>query len=259
MDIFTARTRYWLCLLVFPLASQAAPPLRIGFSDSDNPPIVVMSDTLPLELKDGLIKELGDQLAAELGTVPDFVMLSRKRIESGLEGGKVDIVCNANPSWFGNADRLGWTRDIYPQTERLVSLKSVPDITSFEQLASGPGVRRISTIHGYSYPTLDTLWVHNKLVRQEEMRHDLMLKSVEKNLADMAVMSELGYVWWARQNPARAAQLKMHPLVTSAVLTMCAVSPASPYTVARLNIALDRLARTGKLKTLLKRYQWLPD
>ena len=41
--------------------------------------------------------------------------------------------------------------------------------------------------------------------------------------------------------------------------TMCAVSPHSDIKVAQLNQAIDRLQKSGRIKTVLKTYQWQPQ
>jgi ABC-type amino acid transport substrate-binding protein len=138
-----ALNKTWPLLLagaVLSLQIQAGGILKIGVSDSDAPPIVVLTPDNQA-LASGLIKELGDALAGELGMKAQYVVIARKRVESTIETGKVNIVCNANPEWYGNATRLGWTREFYPQMERALSLKGMPDIhqvTKWLASASAP-------------------------------------------------------------------------------------------------------------------------
>lgn len=237
---------------VFPPAALAEPVLRIGVGASDGPPIVMLARGNGEVIVGGLYKELGDALARQLGATPEYLVVSRKRVEQTIESGRVDIHCNANPKWFGNASRLGWTRELYPQIERVVTLRNEPDITSLDQLAG----KRVSTVHGFHYQPLEPMWAARRATRLTEARPDLMLKAVLMRLADASIHSELEYVAWARANPLEARVLKVHPMVFTRLPTMCAVSPRSPYGVGELNQAIDRLERGGQIRTILSRYQW---
>ena len=237
------------------LSAQAAAPLRIGVADSDGPPIVELASDPQQGLVGGLYKELGTALAEELGTAPQFLIVSRKRVEQNIETNKVDIHCNANPLWYGNASRLGWTQELYPQVERLIALKSANPVRRVEELSG----KRIGTTRGYHYPAVEALWASGQAARVDEARIELLMKSLQKKLIDVAIHSELEFAYWARSYPFEARKLEMLPVTISTMPTMCAVAPASRYSVADLNQAIARLHKSGKLKTILKAYQWQPD
>ncbi|KMN35158.1 MULTISPECIES: ABC transporter substrate-binding protein [Chromobacterium] len=228
--------------------------LRIGVADTDAAPVVVLSPDGE-HLRSGLSKDIGEMLASELGMRPEFMLIARKRVEVSIETGRVDIVCNANPDWFGNAARLGWTHEIYPQLERPLTLKQTTELRQTGDLAG----KRIVTIRGYNYPTLERFWRSNPASHNEEARMELLVKSVQKRLSDVAIVSELEFAAWARNWPQEAASLKLHPLVVTFMPTMCAVSPHSDIKVAQLNQAIDRLQKSGRIKTVLKTYQWQPQ
>ncbi|AUH53068.1 ABC transporter substrate-binding protein [Chromobacterium sp. ATCC 53434] len=236
-------------LLMATAASQAA-ALRIGVADTDAPPIAVLSED-GNTLNGGLARDLGLLLADEMGMKPQFLLLARRRVEPSIETGKVDLICNANPDWFANSARLNWSHEIYPLTERVLSLKGLPPIRQPDDLAG----KHIGTLHGYHYPSLEYLWSSNRSERQTEARFDLMFKSLEKRLSDVAIVTELTYVWWARGHAQEASSFKVHPLVVSSQPTMCALSPQSPVKLDQLNHAIDRLHKNGRLKTMMSRYQ----
>ncbi|WP_337883282.1 substrate-binding periplasmic protein [Chromobacterium haemolyticum] len=232
----------------------AAGSLRIGVADTDAAPVVMLSPDGE-HLRGGLSKDLGEMLAAELGLRPEFTLIARKRVESSIESGRVDIICNANPDWFGNAARLGWTHEIYPQLERPLTLKLPTELRQVGDLAG----KRIVTIRGYTYPTLERFWRGSPALHNEEARIELLIKSVQKRLSDVAIVSELEFAAWARAWPQDAAQFKLHSLVVTFMPTMCAVAPHSDIKVAQLNQAIDRLQKSGRIKAVLKTYQWQPQ
>lgn len=253
-----SKNKAW-CLLLWGVVasglSQAAGTLRIGVTDTDAPPIALVSAD-GQTLKGGLSKELGEALAAEMGLKPQFVLLARKRVETSVESGQINVICNSNPEWFGNAARLGWSHEMYPQIERAISLRNSPDIRQTDDMAG----MRIGTIKGYSYPTLEHLWNGNTHTRRvEELRLELLLKGLHKGLIDVTVNSELEYVQWAKANSQEAKEFKVSPAIITRMPTMCAISPRSPYSVEKFNQAIDSMHRNGKLKAILRNYQWQPE
>jgi len=235
--------------LAFSLQGLAQEPLRIGVADSDGPPIAVVINNTVVS---GVSKDLGVLLAQQLHVEPQFIVISRKRVESFLERGKVDIVCNANPDWYDDAALLGWTHQIYPQVEKIATPRTSLEIRQIGDLSG----MRIATIRGYGYPSLEAMWATGKAKRNNEDRLDLMMKALNSNLADAAIVSELEFAAWAKSYPQAASQLKIHPLIMTSVPTMCAVSPYSRFSVEALNQAIDHIH--GPLATLLRSYQWHP-
>jgi ABC-type amino acid transport substrate-binding protein len=227
-------------------------PLRIGVSDSDAPPIVILGKGPNKGMISGLSRDLGDGLAHALGRRAEYTVLSRNRVENSIETGKVDIVCNANPKWYGNADRLGWTREFYPQIERLISLKGEADINSVDQLEG----KRIGTILGYHYASLDPMWEAKRAIRVNDTRIDLLMRALQVKITDVAIDSELEFAAWAKANPHEARALKMHPMVFTSMPTMCAVSPKTTVSVKELDRGIEKMDKSGQIKEILKRYQW---
>ncbi|MFC3532742.1 substrate-binding periplasmic protein [Vogesella facilis] len=239
--------------LMFAAGAGQAAELRIGVAESDAPPIVVLNAAR--ELAPSLSYDLGIALAAELATGAHFYLLSRNRVEPAVESSAVDIVCNANPTWFGNASRLGWTRDVYPQIERVVTSNTLPrQVATLQDLAG----LRIGVIRGYHYPTLQPLWQDGEAMRVDHPRLDSSLKALGLGAVDATITSELELAGWARNNAAAAQRIKVQPWLVSSHQTYCAVAPKARYSVAQLNRAIAALERNGEVQRILQRYQWKP-
>jgi ABC-type amino acid transport substrate-binding protein len=226
--------------------------LRIGVSDSDGPPIVIIGKGPNKGMISGLMKYLGDALARTLGMRPEYVVVSRNRVEGNIEQNKVDIHCNTNPKWYSNAAHLGWTRELFPQVERLISLKGEPDITELSQLKG----KRIGTTLGYHYASLEPMWQAKQATRVNDTRIDLLMRALQVKITDVAIDSELEFAAWAKANPHEARALKVHPMVFSSVPTMCAVAPKSNISVKELDQAIEKMDKGGQIKAILARYQW---
>jgi polar amino acid transport system substrate-binding protein len=238
-----------LLAIAQPLSAQTV--LKIGVSDSDGPPIAVVTESV---LTAGVSWDVGQLLAQEMQVKPAFVVISRKRVEWSLEKGRVDIVCNANPAWYGDAAQLKWTRELFPQIEKIATLNNAQIIRQLDDLNG----QTIATIHGYTYPTLTAFWSNGRGRQITETRLDLMMKALSSKLANAAVVSELEFSYWSKRNPEAASQIRLQPFIVTSVPTMCALSPQSSFRVEQLDQAIDHLNKTGQLKTMLRRYQWQP-
>jgi len=238
-------------LLLAAHAAQAAPVLRVGVSESDAAPIVVLD--AKRELASGLSKDLGEGLARALGSRVSFVVLSRNRIEPALQGGKVDLVCNANPAWFANPARYDWTRPFYPQIERIVTLNNHPrTIKGSSDLAA----LRLGVIRGYHYPALEPLWQNHTAERANHPHLDSSLKALGLGMVDAVVSSELELAAWVKQNPQAGERLRMQPWVISTLQTKCAVARSGQYRVSAIDQAISMLEKQGELQRTLQGYRW---
>lgn len=230
--------------------AQTLPPLRIGVSDSDSPPIVVIQGS---QLMAGLSRDLGLALGKAMGVPVEFVVVSRKRVEPSIETGLVDIICNSNPAWYSNPAKVGWTREFYPQIERVMSLKNNPrSIDSVDDMSG----MRIGVITGYYYSAIDPLWQGKQAIRVDQQRLALLIRALQSNLVDVVVNSELEMSNWAKENPVQAAAVKLHPLVVSNMPTRCMVSPYGRYSVAKLDAGIQQMEQQGSTNRILAQYQW---
>ncbi|SCK11410.1 ABC transporter substrate-binding protein [Vogesella sp. LIG4] len=230
-----------------------AEELRVGVAESDAPPIVVLDARH--QLAPSLSYDLGRALATALGAGASFHLLSRNRVEPAVERSEVDIICNSNPAWFSNAARLSWTRDVYPQIERVVTSKTLPRQIAANMDMSG---LRIGVIRGYHYPELDVLWQQGKATRVDHARLDSSLKALGMGGVDAVITSELELAGWARDNAAAAQRIKVQPWVVSTRQTYCAVAPKPRYSLAQVDRAIAALAHDGEIQRILQRYQWKP-
>ena len=232
------------------MPAQAAAPLRIGIADSDSAPIVIINGG---QLTGGLSRELSEALGKALAVPVQFVVIPRKRVELSISQGSIDMVCNTNPLWYVGADKVRWTQEFYPQIERIISKKThTRTIDALEQLVG----QRIGVIGGYHYSSIEPLWQSMRATRVNQPRLPQLIRALQSGLVDVAINSELEIAAWARANLAAAEHIRMHPMIVSTVPTRCAVSPASRYSVDKLNSALTEMHRNGITKRILKRYEW---
>lgn len=221
--------------------------LRIGVSDSDNPPIAVVDQNT---LTGGLANDIGNALAAQMGMHATFIVVSRNRVEHALQQGKFDLICNANPAWYEHASQFAWSLPVYSKIERILSRHDMDDIHTISGLTG----LRIATIRGYQYPSLTAMWAQHQARQNIENAFGLMVKSVVRNLSDVAIVSELEYADWANKHDLWARQLKLQPMVFSTTPTMCAISPKSTVELVTVNRAIRQLQEKKIIQTFVAQY-----
>ncbi len=243
-----------LILVAWPLAAglaTAAPPLRMLYSAAVTRPMVEMDDPAhPGKLTGGFTKVFGEHLAAELGTTPVFMESARKRVEPTLLEGGADLICNANPTWFGQAKQLGWTNAVFSRIETVVS--RADDDWAPQHLADLAG-HRLGTILGYRYPQLETDFASGRIDRRDEVKLENNFRLLDMKGIDALVSSQEEIGAFLNRNPS-PQRYRVSGIVVSQANTYCAVSKRGNWTVEELNRALQRLQQNGKLPALRQWY-----
>lgn len=203
------------------------------------------------QLTGGVLKELGELIAAELNTGIEFVSVSRRRVEPSLIAGESDIACNASPKWSGHAKTLQWSIPSLAQVERSVVLKGreppleVPD----DYLG-----KRVSLRLGYKFATIQPLFDAGKATRLDETDVGLLFKAVETGLSDVLITSEGEIEGHFRLHPEARKRFAIASKPFSVVQTQCAVSPTSRWPLDKIDKALATLLKRGDIDRLTQRY-----
>lgn len=211
--------------------ANATVTLRIGVPEPTYPPIAIISGN---RLVGGYLYSIGTQIADSLNATPEFFVIPTKRVETLLNSDAIHLVCHLNPAWLKAPDTLGWTHAIYQISGRIISLRNIPDIHTIYDLSG----KRISTVRGYTYPSLAYLWKKHKATRVDEKNIDQMLRAVKHRIADVAIVPDMEFGAWVERHPHDHPFYKTHPIILGTKPTMCAVSPYSPFSVAQLNEAI---------------------
>ena len=239
-----------LCLLALSLPA-IADTLTVGVTENDAAPSMIFSYSPRLQLDGGVWKDLLDSIGHQLGWQIAYLPLARKRMDSYLQSGQIDMVCNTNPAWWEAPERFHWSLPLSEQVERFVSPLTRPErITSLAQLNG----RRIGTVIGYHYPALEHAFAHGAQ-RLDQQQGNLLLRSAASGMVDVAVVDELSFAWWLKNNLPEARQVRLQPLVLSRMPLSCALSSQSRLSVTHFNHAIRTLQQQGVLAARLKPYQ----
>lgn len=229
-------------------AAQGKPLLRVAHTEAMAYPL--LSITPPNRLSGGFLKELGDLIATELGTEAQHLLVARRRMEGTVMGGEADIACYYSPLWIPVA-REHWTLPVVPQVERVVSLAAQP--LPFDSLADLQG-KRIAVLLGYQFPQLQAAFESGQVTRLDERQVELLFRRLRLGMADALITSEVEIAGYFKRFPEERERFHISSRSFSVTDTQCLVSPSSPWRLAAINEALNRLIQRGTVARLAQRY-----
>jgi polar amino acid transport system substrate-binding protein len=237
-----------LALLGMHANANAAEPLRM----------VVGSMSYPFEvfneqgaITGGLLKEMNEKLAHELGTRAEFLRLPRRRIEPALSSGEVDLNCYSSPAWTDNSKALLWSIPTLKQIERVLVRKASPLPTRIPDDFIG---KRVSVRLGYSYASIQPLFDAGKATRMDETQVNFMFKAVATGLTDMLISSDGEIEGYFQSNPQARKEFTAATTPFSVVATQCAISPKSRWSLAKIDKALGSMMKRGDFDRMTKHY-----
>lgn len=245
-----------LTLAVAALAAAAAsaqplsavPPLRVGQTEGFGYPLVILSPQGKVE--SGFLKELGDRIAAQLGTRAEHPVFTRRRIAQAVQSGQADLACFYSPLWIRDPNAR-WSVPVGQQIERVV----VP-VTRALDYAEPEDLRgmRIAVQLGYHYPELQTLFEGGHAKRVDDTKVENLFRRVAQGMADALITSENEIEGHFKRHPGDRAKFSVSRRTFSVVETQCLLSPTSPWPDEAINKALTALIASGEVTRLAQRY-----
>ncbi|WP_426113285.1 substrate-binding periplasmic protein [Pseudomonas sp. DSP3-2-2] len=235
-------------LLVISGSSFAAEtPLRFSIADSWSMPLVNIVNNQP---NDGILFDIMQSLAAQVGRRAEYHVLPRLRIQAALERGEVNVRCYATQAWTpGLSGDYTWSVPILIQRDVLVAANQDRSITGPAQLAPR---QVIGTVLGYRYPVLQPFFDRQQLIREDARNQDQVLKKLAVGRYQYAVASQLALDWYNRIHPGNP------PLRTVAHLTEqpvgCIVRNDPDIPVQPLLRVLVRMSVSGELQRIIDKY-----
>ncbi len=217
------------------------PAITFGISNDNAMPMAEFRD---YQVTQGILKDLGDAIAAELHRQAKYVVVPRKRVDAALEHALVDGVCYLRPEWVGA--KLNWSAPIIPNDILLVSGSDMPKPKRLEDVAG----KTIGLVLGYKYPELDAL--ANNYQREDAPSMSLNLYKLLAGHVQYAVVDQMSLDYQQKLHP----ELARYPrLSITKINTSCAFSPAGKIPFDEINRAIQRLASKNAVEAILARYR----
>ena len=237
-----------LGLLFGVQATLQARELRISASAYLSEPYTIYEQGV---LRAGVVKDIFDELGAELGVTIRYVDLPRKRVEAGLVSGEIHIAPVAHPNWLSKEFSGYWTEHVFMLRELLVML------ASSKLPYQGPwdlqGLR-VGTILGYHYPFVEAYFQSGATRRIDVQKADQNVDMLLNRRIDAYIVHDMVFRYFQKMDK-RAPLLRSVDLGNREREISWAVSKSSPVLLDRLNSFIRGLRKSGRMEQVLKKYQ----
>lgn len=238
------RTRAALALALALCASARAQADAIVFvaSTANSPPLNIFTQD---QLTGGIVKDVGDAIAARMGRTPTYMTLPRMRIGPALARAAADAICYAQPEWYSVP--LHWSRSFIPNTGVIVFNGHAPPLANIAGLRG----QDLGTVFGFSYPQIDAV-IGQDYRRDEAPSETLNLEKVSGGRVPYAVVDQLVLAWAGRQ---RSDIRSLRTLPLPEIKAGCALSPKSSIPLVDFTRAIDGLIDDGSMEKIFSRYR----
>ena len=135
-----------LCLVIFFSAPPAfSEELIFTYWLEALEPFAIRAD---FKLEGGIVKDIGDELAARMKLKPKYIELPTKRVAMMVTKGDAHISCLTNPKWEENSNNYHWSPVLFKGSDNFLIKKSQAD--KMKSITDLHG-KRIGVYHGYVY------------------------------------------------------------------------------------------------------------
>jgi ABC-type amino acid transport substrate-binding protein len=197
------------------------------------------------KLSGGILKDLGQAIAARLGRQAVFVAIDGNAVSEALSRGKVDGICYVLPHWIdGN---FHWSRPLIPDAELVASQLGAPVVRSLTDLRDRP----VGTVDNYRYPRVERVLG----LRFQRTDSPTMEENLRKLMAGEVHHTVIGKTTLAYQTRQNAALKLRADLVFSSFNAQCAFSRDGKVAFSDINTAIDTLIDDGSVDQILARYR----
>jgi polar amino acid transport system substrate-binding protein len=213
--------------------------------------IAPTNHTMPLaqfadgELRSGILKDLGEAIAARLGLRARFLSVPSKRVGMVLTQGEADGICYLLPQWVDG--QFDWSRPLIPNGGLIVARPDAPTVHKLAELAGS----RIGTVIGYRYPQLETA-LGARFVRDDAPSMQHIFSKLEIGRTQYAIIEEMTLAYYVRQGHGAALRKELQ---FASFKAQCAFSRASKIPFSQVDQAINAIADTGGMDAIMARYR----
>lgn len=235
--------RLLLALAVAAPAAGAAPPLVFIAPANHGMPFVEVRGE---QLTRGLLKDLGEAIAARLGREARFVVMPARRVSAAMAHGEADGLCYTNPHWI-DARQLHWSRPMFDYAGVVARRADAPPVQTLKDLAG----ERLGTVASYRYAEVEAE-LGPGFLRDDAPDMTLNLAKLAAGRTRYALTESLTLAYASSRlaGPPLAAAV-----VTTRYPTYCAFSEQRGLPLADVDRAIDELMSSGSMNRLLARYR----
>lgn len=225
-------------------------PILYGLNDTNSPPFLIYDTTKDNPtILGGVFFDIGLEIGKKLKRPVKFLLTPRKRLDSGLAEGRIEIVCyNAEP-WAGEyAQEYLWSIPIFKHSNYVVSnskFKGNAELKSIKDLKG----KTIGTTLGFVYPNLMPYFEDGSVIREDVLSGSANVSKLNAARIPLIILNNLEYNYYKKTNP----DLQRAPFDIDPMLVKCAVSKKADLKIEDINAAIIELKKTGRLQKIFSR------
>ena len=243
------RVSLYLIAVFLSFSTTAEQTLNFGYGDYQSPPYVVMDEGV--DMPRGIMVDIGRTLTTLLPYKLQLVNVPRKRLESYLEEGQIDMRCHMSPDWVDDAQHFIWSAQLYSlDTVVLTSKQTERTINNYGDMEG----LVFAIVRGYNYSD-----GFNEMVKQGNVRiletHSLesAIAMLGKNRADAVIANNVLSQYLIAQRGLEEKVLTQ-PFVLRSQSIHCAISRHAKIDYKLIQNGLEEMKRKGAFEVIIKRY-----
>ena len=213
--------------------------------------IAPLNQAMPLasfeddKLNGGILKDLGEAIAARLKRRAVFVSVPGDKVAAALTKGKADGICCVRPFWIDG--EFDWSRPLLPDSELVASHPDMPVVRSLLDLRD----RAVGTVTGYRYPRVEQV-LGLRFERVDAPTMEENLRNVMQGHAKYTLIAQSTLGYQLKVNKS----LKLRPDLKIASFTaQCAFSRRSAVPFTEVDKAINSLIDDASVRKILARYR----
>jgi polar amino acid transport system substrate-binding protein len=210
-----------------------------------------LNHTMPIaqfsgnQLTGGILKDLGEALAAKLGRTARFVGVPSRRVGMLLLRGEADGVCLVQPHWIDGD--FHWSAEIIPTGGVVLARADAPPIRRLEDLRG----KKVGTVGGYRYRYLEPL-LGKDFLRDDAPSTEHNLRKLLAGRTQYVLMELSTAAYQVKQNASGSLRLD---ITYENDLARCAFSQQSSIPYAQIKRATDSLVAERGIEKIMARYR----
>lgn len=220
-------------------------PIAYGMNDSNSPPFLqIDNSTSTPVIQGGLFFDLALEIGKKLKRPIQFILSPRKRLDSGLASGEIELVCYNTEAWAGSyAKDYFWSIPIFRQANYIVGLKKNMKNAQIKSLKDLKG-KTLGTALGFVYPALIPYFENGSIKREDTLSGLANISKLHTERVQYIVLNNLEYNFYKKTD----VNLQEAPFEIDPISVKCASSKKSDLNISDINAAVTALKKTGRLQ-----------
>lgn len=202
------------------------------------------------DLKSGILKDLMDELAKQMGGVAKYIHLSRNRIDAAVQKGSVDVRCFAHEDWTKTPEIYSWSKLFLTINNSVFWKKGKPAITKISDLEN----KTVGTVAGYTYTSINELFVTGKLKRSDVTTEQMNVALLQKDRIDYIIASTSAFKWMLKNEDGLELRTKTESIVVDTIPTKCAVLKSGKIKIKDIDRVLEKMLKANSIKKIESKY-----